>query len=1766
MLLTNVKAGDAFLTHSCGGAWDSQITIFLDGNTTPIAYNDDNGPGCSGNNASVNWIAPQAGNYRILFNRFNCTTLNTCNVLYSRKVYPWSANSGYTGVPACNAFNTYPVGSGTYTYFSMTAGLNYTINTCGSSFDNHLTIYTLDGNWIPVAYNNDNGPICSATTASVNFTATTTTSNNIAILNRAKVNVGSSNGSQLFQYHDGSGQSAVLGFRQNTTVANTTSTVEIQGCQTKTLTASVTNGTATPTWALVGGGGSISGTTYSPGTYRGVATVRATVGSCFSDVSFSITDLNPPQALPNVAVGTPALLPDGNITSTGACCGVGYEAFLGRVFDRRATSNWSASSGSDVVNQYIQYDLGTIKPFNGFATQGRNRDYNQRVTSIDVQYSMDGTTWSWVPGGPFPANTDQNTVVGYLLGQYHARYVRLWPRGYHEYITMRGEIISIPEEASTVTLSADVVPGATTVRWYNAPTGGTLVGTGPIFTTPVLSQTTTYYAAAYNASTGCESPNRTEVDAIINTMYGAGPAGLGSTDGRSDMRLWLNAGAINQAQGTAIATWPDLSGNGFNATQPTVSQQPTLQTQAIMNGQSVSRFVTDDIINTTNLLGQFEAYTMFTASRLNGGQNARLLSSSQRNWLMGYWGNLQNVIYAEGWVSGGCGGPGGSAATTNPNIYTSTGNSRWTRLFQNGTLSHANACGVQSPGGISLGGTSLYGEYSNGDVAEVVVFSKDLSNTRRNILENYLSAKYNIPTSIDLYLGDNPGNGDCDFNVTGIGRDTEGWHQKGRSGGLRLEDGGYLANVGDYLMVGHNNSTTGWETGDLATCTSQPTRRLNRIWYFSKTDVSNNGGNVTLRFNAADLGLPSFEAGTYRLMYRAGTTGNFANVTTGTNNTSEITFALNASSLANGQYTLSFEGTTPHAVNFTSNNTYLVHSTTGISPTSGTVMGWVRPTTTTSWGFWQTHNAGGSNWLDWISMFAWDSGDFYFRMGDGSTCCNNDLTFNTATHIPINQWTHLAFTWGSGLMTVYVNGVQIAQRTATFQGAMDPQARIGQGHDRMMNGHQDEMGIYNIPLSAAQIQSVMFANVNNTNPLWGNMVAYFKMNEAGTLVYDLSKNANNASRVNGAVAPLYVAGPSITGTTTMCINSSHNYTASFSNNLSRRSFAWSVTGGTINSGQGTNQINVTWTSGGAQSVTLNITHHNECHTESFNLPVTVSTAATLGTATTMGPIDFCDASGNFGTAVTISGQNGTVTWEWGASNGNIHSWVAGNASGTCCFPKKVSPSDANADRMRYTVTNGTCPAVTSNWILIQNRYNEAPTALGTSSNNYCTGSVANITLTATFPTATNTFGHARFYSGSCGGTLVASTAGNGTTSLAATIASPTVTTTYYVRYEPNSAAGGCAPTACVAVTVNVTPATVGGTVSPATQTICADQGVVTTQHTLSGHVGTVIQWEYKTPSSGWNPWAGTGTTAPANCCFFSVGTWQVRALVQNSPCGQVYSSIADIVVVADPVAPAITPSVASGTTVCTGASLSATIGAGSGGTGTVADVVEYTLNGGTNWLTYTSGVVLTVTNTGNGAVQIRSTRTATGTNCDNPGYNTVTWNVVADPTISITTPSQTICTGAGITLNTSETGGTGTCTYQWQSRPVGNPTWTNMGTASSQATGSITVPMEYRVTRSCNGLDCNTATSGIVTLSLSTTNTWTGAAGTAGIGYWDIPGNWSCGIVPTPAHHVSIPPTAPNQPVIRDKATHGISYCKTINIAVGATLTNSAGGELRVVE
>ncbi|MFD2941489.1 Ig-like domain-containing protein [Flavobacterium notoginsengisoli] len=133
-------------------------------------------------------------------------------------------------------------------------------------------------------------------------------------------------------------------------------------------------------------------------------------------------------------------------------------------------------------------------------------------------------------------------------------------------------------DSGSFTLSATATAGAT-IRWFDAPTGGNLLGTGTTYTTPIINTTTIYYVDA-----GCEA-NRKSLTAIINitpntpvaeknTYSNCGP-------GTVTIRATSNIGNINwfltETGGNSI-----FAGNTF--TTPTISSNTIYYAEASNNG------------------------------------------------------------------------------------------------------------------------------------------------------------------------------------------------------------------------------------------------------------------------------------------------------------------------------------------------------------------------------------------------------------------------------------------------------------------------------------------------------------------------------------------------------------------------------------------------------------------------------------------------------------------------------------------------------------------------------------------------------------------------------------------------------------------------------------------------------------------------------------------------------------------------------------------------------------------------------------------------------------------------------------------------------------------------------------------------------------------------------------------------------------------------------------------------------------------------------
>ncbi|AOM77022.1 putative Ig domain-containing protein [Pedobacter steynii] len=69
----------------------------------------------------------------------------------------------------------------------------------------------------------------------------------------------------------------------------------------------------------------------------------------------------------------------------------------------------------------------------------------------------------------------------------------------------------------TATLSATAPTAGSTINWYTVATGGSPIATGTSFTTPPLTENTTYYVGTQSAG-GCVSQNRVAVNVIVTNV------------------------------------------------------------------------------------------------------------------------------------------------------------------------------------------------------------------------------------------------------------------------------------------------------------------------------------------------------------------------------------------------------------------------------------------------------------------------------------------------------------------------------------------------------------------------------------------------------------------------------------------------------------------------------------------------------------------------------------------------------------------------------------------------------------------------------------------------------------------------------------------------------------------------------------------------------------------------------------------------------------------------------------------------------------------------------------------------------------------------------------------------------------------------------------------------------------------------------------------------------------------------------------------------
>jgi PKD repeat protein len=217
----------------------------------------------------------------------------------------------------------------------------------------------------------------------------------------------------------------------------------------------------------------------------------------------------------------------------------------------------------------------------------------------------------------------------------------------------------------------------------------------------------------------------------VVTVTGAGAA-PGVPSSVPDLVLWLQAEALaGTADGSAVATWPDLSGLCNHAGQNTLEKRPLYRTNQINGLPALVFDATDDGMTTTVDPGLPLTVVAVYASR--AGTTGHLLNGGSRFFMGPYSGRYRN--YTGGYATGPVVVPADWVVQT---LRQSSGRAE---LWMDGVFTAWTKKNAD-PSALLLARQGTYSQKLDGSVAEVLVYNRTLSDAELQSVHEWLLARY----------------------------------------------------------------------------------------------------------------------------------------------------------------------------------------------------------------------------------------------------------------------------------------------------------------------------------------------------------------------------------------------------------------------------------------------------------------------------------------------------------------------------------------------------------------------------------------------------------------------------------------------------------------------------------------------------------------------------------------------------------------------------------------------------------------------------------------------------------------------------------------------------------------------------------------------------------------------------------------------------------------------------------------------------------------
>jgi hypothetical protein len=410
---------------------------------------------------------------------------------------------------------------------------------------------------------------------------------------------------------------------------------------------------------------------------------------------------------------------------------------------------------------------------------------------------------------------------------------------------------------------------------------------------------------------------------LVNVSFAvpAGPGGIGDGSGTSGLRLWLKAdsgvqkdngigGYAAAGENDQVRRWQDASGYGVDAIQNTVTNRPTFDTNAL-NGQPVVHFVSPDSSTyqflTTAQFMDFNQPQIYVIARRTAGTGTGMAFSVGGHSVnpriqLRYHGANDSLFWmgvSDSVTTGFQALPAKPTSVFNMASYQLTGDNMLMRY--NGEQVYSATDNTYLNPNFNTGFVPTIGKDSQitsynltGDIAEIIVFSNPLSTIQRNMIDNAMSAKYDIAlfTGNDHYDGDLTMKGNYDADVFGIGNDGTSTLLTNTSAGLKIAANSLT--TGQYALGGHEGSETGLVGAGNGFV------RWERDFYVDVTGSF--AATLTFDFDTAGMAFdPEFK----HLLYSATENGTFTPVNaTSVFSGNQVSFALTAGQFVDGYYAL----------------------------------------------------------------------------------------------------------------------------------------------------------------------------------------------------------------------------------------------------------------------------------------------------------------------------------------------------------------------------------------------------------------------------------------------------------------------------------------------------------------------------------------------------------------------------------------------------------------------------------------------------------------------------------------------------------------------------------------------------------------------------------------------------------------------------------------------------------------------------------------------